>query len=65
MTKWIGYFSAICLLTFFISSCTCPNKCARQAGQPVGGGLSVIQSVPEGVAEGYAGGDRDENPYGR
>lgn len=48
-----------------ICGCENPNQQARRVGHPVGGALSLPQSVTEGVAEGYAGGDRNENPYGR
>ncbi len=55
-------FAALITLT---CGCENPNQAARSAGQPVGGVLSIPQSVTEGVAQGYAGGDRNENPYGR
>ncbi|MDX9702044.1 MAG: hypothetical protein RBU23_03265 [Candidatus Auribacterota bacterium] len=61
----ICLFSLCILAITFACGCENPNQAARGAGQPIGGILSIPQSITEGVAEGYAGGDRGPNPYGR
>ncbi|MEW6536117.1 MAG: hypothetical protein AB1454_10935 [Candidatus Auribacterota bacterium] len=60
---------AVLVLTGFLTvlaGCAAdPHQAAHNLGQPIGGALGVVQSVPEGAAEGYAGGTPERNPYGR
>jgi len=51
-------------LVAFIGGCRSLDDQTRKATKPIGTPLGFTQSVPEGVAEGYAP-DPTDNPYER
>ena len=64
MKFFVKQFLILFLLSLVFSSCRTLDESTRQTTKPAGSLLGLTQSVPEGVAQGYAT-DPSYNPYGR